>query len=52
MADNTRSSKRRMLIGLRNWLGAAYRVIRFWNGDVIENLPGIIEVIRRELGQA
>jgi very-short-patch-repair endonuclease len=25
-----------------------YRVIRFWNGDVIETLPGVLEV--RELG--
>ena len=27
-----------------------YRVIRFWNGDVIENLPGVLEIILRELG--
>jgi very-short-patch-repair endonuclease len=26
-----------------------YRLIRFWNGDVIENLPGVLEVIQREL---
>ena len=26
-----------------------YRVIRFWNGDVVKNLPGVIERIRQEL---
>ena len=26
-----------------------YRVIRFWNGDVIENLVGVLEGIRAEL---
>jgi very-short-patch-repair endonuclease len=26
-----------------------YRVIRFWNGDVINNLPGVLEFIRQEL---
>ena len=26
-----------------------YRVIRFWNNDVMHNLAGVIEVIRREL---
>ena len=26
-----------------------YRVIRFWNGEVMENLAGVLEVIRREL---
>jgi very-short-patch-repair endonuclease len=25
-----------------------YRVIRFWNHDVMENLPGILEAIRKE----
>jgi very-short-patch-repair endonuclease len=27
-----------------------YRVIRFWNGDVMENLQGVLETISRELG--
>jgi very-short-patch-repair endonuclease len=26
-----------------------YRVIRFWNNDVIENLSGVLETIWREL---
>src|SRR6266436_3670045 len=26
-----------------------YRVIRFWNGEVMENLAGVLEMIRREL---
>ena len=26
-----------------------YRVIRFWNGDVVNNLPGVLEIIRQEL---
>ena len=27
-------------------------MVRFWNSDVIENLPGVIERIREELGRA
>jgi crossover junction endodeoxyribonuclease RuvC len=26
-----------------------YRVIRFWNNDVIDNLPGVVETILGEL---
>jgi very-short-patch-repair endonuclease len=26
-----------------------YRVIRFWNGDVVNNLSGVLELIQREL---
>ncbi len=26
-----------------------YRVIRFWNNEVIDNLDGVLETIRREL---
>ena len=26
-----------------------YRVIRFWNGDVVSNLPGVLERIQQEL---
>src|SRR5271156_2492799 len=29
--------------------GHGYRVIRFWNGDVMENLPGVLETTCREL---
>jgi len=27
------------------------RVIRFWNHDVLINMPGVLETIRREAGQ-
>ena len=34
------------------WLRAhGYRVIRVWNNDVLQNLPGVLEHIRRELEQ-
>ena len=34
------------------WLeGPGYRVIRFWNNDVIENLDGVLEVILAALNQ-
>ena len=26
-----------------------YRVVRFWNGDVMNNLAGVLDVIRMEL---
>jgi hypothetical protein len=26
-----------------------YRVIRFWNNDVMQNLAGVLEIIRREM---
>ena len=26
-----------------------YRVVRFWNNDVMHNLAGVLEVVRREL---
>jgi very-short-patch-repair endonuclease len=26
-----------------------YRVLRFWNGDVIANIDGVLEIIREEL---
>ena len=28
---------------------SGYRVIRFWNNDVLENTDGVLEVIRNEL---
>jgi len=32
------------------WLGArGYRVIRFWNNDVLGNIEGVIEMIRSAL---
>ena len=34
------------------YLGAAgFRVIRFWNNEALTNMPGVLEVIRRELGE-
>jgi very-short-patch-repair endonuclease len=39
-ADEVRSSE----IGSHG-----YRVIRFWNGDVMEKIEGVLETIRREL---
>jgi very-short-patch-repair endonuclease len=30
----------------------SYRVIRFWNNDIFENLEGVIEVIQRKLAMA
>jgi very-short-patch-repair endonuclease len=38
--DDARSAE----IGARG-----YRVIRFWNGEVMENLAGVLETVRREL---
>jgi len=29
-----------------------YRIIRFWNNDVLQNTEGVLEVIRRELSLA
>ncbi len=29
--------------------GFGYRIIRFWNNDVLENTEGVLEVIRQEL---
>jgi len=29
--------------------GFGYRVIRFWNNDVLENIEGVLDVIRNEL---
>ena len=34
------------------WLQAnGFRVVRFWNSDVLTNLEGVVEVIRTELGR-
>ena|SRR5690348_13876752 len=33
----------------RELVRRGYRVIRFWNGDVMENLAGVLEVIREEI---
>ena len=32
--------------------GLGYRVIRFWNNDVIGNLPGVLETISTEIGNS
>ena len=26
-----------------------HRVVRFWSSDVVDNLPGVLEIIRQEL---
>jgi very-short-patch-repair endonuclease len=39
-ADHTRSEE---------IAGHGYRIIRFWNGDVMENLAGVLQTIRGEL---
>ena len=51
MAANTRSKQqeeqdaaRTLEIGRRG-----YRLIRFWNNDVMHNLAGVLEILRREL---
>ena len=32
------------------WLAAqGYRVMRFWNNEVLQNMDGVLEVIRREV---
>jgi very-short-patch-repair endonuclease len=28
---------------------AGYKVLRFWNNDVLQNLPGVLETIRKNL---
>ena len=28
-----------------------YRVVRFWNNEVMDNLPGVLETIMRELSE-
>ena len=42
---NSRSDELRSLELARH----GYRVIRFWNTDVMENIEGVVEAIRREL---
>jgi very-short-patch-repair endonuclease len=32
--------------------GRGYRVMRFWNNEVIKNMDGVLQVIARELGVA
>ena len=45
-ADNTGYDQRRDA-----WLTAnGYRVLRFWNNEVMQNLPGVLERIREALG--
>ena len=44
---DSRSDERRTLELARH----GYRVIRFWNTDVMENLEGVVEAIRRELAK-
>jgi very-short-patch-repair endonuclease len=50
--DGGQHAERREADALRTaeLAGRSYRVIRFWNRDVIENLPGVLETIQQELG--
>jgi very-short-patch-repair endonuclease len=44
-ADRSKADEERSLNIARH----GYRVIRFWNGDVTDNLAGVLEMIRQEL---
>ncbi len=43
------SSKSKMPPGRSDLARRSYRVIRFWNRDVIDNLPGVLVLIQQEL---
>ncbi len=49
MADSTRFGTMRIEARSLEIVRRGYRVIRFWNGDVMEKLAGVLETIRREL---
>jgi hypothetical protein len=49
MADSTRLAPKRMKERSLEIGRCGYRVIRCWNGDVMENLGGVLETISREL---
>ena len=49
MADSTRSEPSTIRSQHPRSRSRGYRVIRFWNGDVMENIGGVLETIRREL---
>ncbi|HTU53336.1 MAG TPA: DUF559 domain-containing protein [Acetobacteraceae bacterium] len=44
LARQEEDAARSAELALRGW-----RVIRFWNNDVIGNLEGVLEVVRREM---
>jgi len=44
-SDNPKDARR------HSWLeGQGFKVLRFWNGEVLTNLEGVLEAIRLELG--
>ncbi|TDQ82038.1 very-short-patch-repair endonuclease [Dongia mobilis] len=43
-ADNLRDDRRSRYLATQG-----YRVLRFWNNDVIENIGGVVEKIRADL---
>jgi very-short-patch-repair endonuclease len=43
------SSKRKMPPECRISRARGYRMICFWNRDVIDNLPGVLELIQQDL---
>jgi very-short-patch-repair endonuclease len=41
----------RRMSGVRAiWRPQGYRVLRFWNTDVMRNIDGVVEAIAREVG--
>ena len=49
MADSTRFALSTIRIRSIEIASRGYRVIRFWNGDVMENIGSVLETIFREL---
>jgi very-short-patch-repair endonuclease len=51
MAASTDLQKNRIADSRRDRLleSEGYRVLRFWNGEIIENIDGVMEAIRRML---
>ena len=42
-------SKRADAVRTAEFARHSYRVVRFWNSDVLSNLAGVLETIRQEL---
>jgi very-short-patch-repair endonuclease len=47
LPDQARKDERRDAL----LMAEGYRVLRFWNSEVVENLDGVVDVIMRELRQ-
>lgn len=50
MPANMRSETSEDAARISELMACGYRVIRFWNNQVIGDLGGVLEVIRQELG--